>query len=77
MDWQEIIIKVIIGGVAGMAAKLATTQSVFDWNTLVAVAGGGFVLGALNVISQIFSTSVAAPSPTAKVGFWKKFKKSF
>jgi hypothetical protein len=76
MDWQQVIIKILIGGIAGAGAKVASTAGILDWGTLWAVAGGGFVLGIANVLTQLFNTPTVAAKPTSE-GFWKRLKKSF
>jgi len=76
MDWQQLLVKLLIGGVTGAAAKLAVLSGLINWNTLWAAIAGGFLLGLLNVLNQWFAPEAPALVGAKKVGFWSKLKKS-
>lgn len=75
MDWQELLIKILIGGIAGAAAGLETSGAV-SWNTFFLALGAGFTLGVLNVVKQ-FLAGMPVGAKAERVGFWKKLGKSF
>jgi hypothetical protein len=71
MDWTQVGIKAVIGGVIAAATKLSI-DPILDWQTLMVTIGAAFVLGALNVINQYWPVPVSASRK--KQGFIAKLR---
>jgi hypothetical protein len=75
MDWKEVTIKAVIGGIIAAGAALASTPVMFDWRWVAITAGGAFLLGAANAIKQAFEPQTVAAT-NATQGFWATVKKA-
>ena len=74
MDWSQVLIRAVIGGVIAAAGKLSVEPVIIDWLTLVVTLGAAFVMGALNVLNQSWPAPVAGAK---KQGFWARLRRAF
>jgi len=77
MDYTQIAIKAVIGGLVAVGAKLSIAP-VADWQTLAVAAVGAFILGAVNVINQMVPMQPISSNMVAanKIGTWTKIRRA-